>query len=70
MVRSVLATHALASSTADALDADKEKKKKEAYTIFSFMFVFGLHPFLLLLLHCPPTLSVLWSIRLSVHSQK
>lgn len=31
------------------------------------MFAFGFH---LLLLHSPPTLSLLWSIRLSVHSLK
>lgn len=38
---------------------------------FSFMFPYvGFHLLLLLLLHRPPTLSVLWSIRLSIHSQK
>lgn len=34
------------------------------------MFVFGFCLLLLLLLYRPPTLYVLWSIRLSVHSQK
>lgn len=41
-------------------------QKKVAYSIF-FMFAFG---FCLLPLHRPPTLSLLWSIRLSIHSQK
>lgn len=47
--------------------------QKVAYTVpffmfcFFFLFAFGFH---LLLLHRPPTLLVLWSIRLSVHSQK
>lgn len=41
--------------------------KKSCIYHFSFMFAFGFH---LLLLHRPPTLSPLWSIRLSVHSQK
>ncbi len=44
-----------------------KKKKSCIYHFFPFMFAFSFHP---LLLHRPPTFSVLWSIRLSVHSQK